>query len=278
MIDNEGNAKIMDFGIARSLRDAGLSVEDSFVGTPVYMSPEQTESKEVDQRSDIYSLGVILYEMVTGTVPFKGDTPSEIARKHRLEAPRNPKELVPQLPDSLNLLILKCLEKSKEKRYQDAQELRQELGEIAIGETTTELPLRQPGPPVPTGPTRMAAEFKRKKIVFLGAIAVILALAVLGLLLFRGREGPLDSIAVLPFENVNSDPETDYLCDGITETLINKLSQLSVFKKVISRASSFAFKGETVDPRRVGQELGVKTVLTARIVRYGEVISISRSG
>jgi non-specific serine/threonine protein kinase len=275
MIDDEGNAKIMDFGIARSLRDAGLSVEDSFVGTPVYMSPEQAESKEVDQRSDIYSLGVILYEMVTGTVPFKGDTPSEIAGKHSLEAPRNPKELVPQLPDSLNHLILKCLDKNKEKRYQGAQELRQELGEIAIGETTAELPLRQPGPPVPTGPTRLAAEFKRKKTAFLGAIAVILALAVAGLLMFRGKEGPLDSIAVLPFENVNSDPETDYLCDGITETLINKLSQLSVFKKVISRASSFAFKGETVDLRRVGQELGVKTVLTARMVRHGEIISIS---
>ena len=276
MIDKEGNAKIMDFGIARSLAAARTTVEGVVIGTPEYMSPEQAESKEVDQRSDIYSLGVILYEMVTGTVPFEGNTPLSIAMKHKLEAPRNPKELVSELPDSLSLLILKCLEKNREKRYQDAQELCRELGKIEIGTTPTGLLLPKTKPLIPTGSARMAGKIKWKKIAVFGGIGVIFALAgILGLSTFKGKKEVLDSIAVLPFENVNADPETDYLCDGITETLINKLSQLSVFKKVISRASSFAFKGETIDPKKVGRELGVKTVLTARMVRYGETISIS---
>jgi len=256
MIDKEGNAKIMDFGIARSLAATRTTVEGVVIGTPEYMSPEQAESKEVDQRSDIYSLGVILYEMVTGTVPFEGNTPLSIAMKHKLEAPRDPKELVSQLPDSLSFLILKCLEKNREKRYQDAQELCRELEKIEIGTTATDLLSPKTQPLVPTGSARMGGKIKWKKIAVFGGIGVILALvAILGLSTFKGKEEVLDSIAVLPFENVNADPETDYLCDGITETLINKLSQLSVFKKVISRASSFAFKGETIDPRKVGREL-----------------------
>jgi len=276
MIDKEGNAKIMDFGIARSLAGAGTTTEGAIIGTPGYMSPEQVDSKEVDQRSDIYSLGVILYEMVTGTVPFEGNTPLSIAMKHKLEAPRNPQELVSQLPDSLSLLILKCLEKNREKRYQDAKELCRELGKIEISTTATGLLLPKTKPLIPTGPAGMAAKIKWKKVALFGGIGVIFALAaILGPLAFKGKEEVLDSIAVLPFENVNAEPDTEYLCDGITETLINKLSQLSVFKKVISRASSFAYKGEKINPKKVGQELGVKTVLTARMVRYGEIISIS---
>ena len=276
MIDKEGNAKIMDFGIARSLAGAGTTTEGAIIGTPEYMSPEQVEGKEVDQRSDIYSLGIILYEMVTGTTPFKGSTPLSIAMKHKLEAPRNPQALVSQLPASLGLLILKCLEKNREKRYQDAKELYRELGKIETGTTATELLLPKKKPLIPTGPARMAAKIKWKKVALFGGIGVIFALAaILGPVTFKGKKEVLDSIAVLPFENVNADPETDYLCDGITETLIGKLSQLSVFKKVISRASSFAYKGEKIDPKKVGQELGVKTVLTARMVRYGEIISIS---
>ena len=276
MIDKEGNARIMDFGIARSLAAKGMTGEAMIVGTPEYMSPEQVEGQEVDRRSDIYSLGVILYEMVTGTVPFEGNTPLSIAVKHKLEAPRDPKELVSQLPDNLSLLILRCLEKNREKRYQDAEELRRELEKIETRTTVTEPLLSKKKPLIPAGLARITAKIKWKKVALFGGIGVFLVFLVFsGLLTFKGKEEALDSIAVLPFENVNADPDTEYLCDGITETLINKLSQLSVFKRVISRASSFAYKGEKIDPHKVGQELGVKTVLLTRMVRYGETISIS---
>ncbi|MCK4495405.1 MAG: protein kinase, partial [Candidatus Aminicenantes bacterium] len=118
MIDNEGNARIMDFGIARSLRAKGITGSGVMIGTPEYMSPEQVDGKESDQRADIYSLGVILYEMVTSRVPFEGDTPFSIGVKQKSEIPRAPKEINDQIPEDLNRVILRCMEKDKEKRYQ----------------------------------------------------------------------------------------------------------------------------------------------------------------
>jgi non-specific serine/threonine protein kinase len=276
MIDGEGNARIMDFGIARSLHSMNITGEGMIIGTPEYMSPEQAEGQEADRRSDIYSLGIILYEMVTGKVPFEGNTPLSVAMKHKLEAPRNPSELVSQLPDNLSPLILKCLEKNREKRYQNTEDLRRDLENIRGFTTVTAPHLPKETPLIPAGPAGISTKTKRTKMALFGGIGIVLALAAIsGLFLFKGKKEVLDSIAVLPFENVNADPDTEYLCDGITETLINKLSRLSVFKRVISRASSFAYKGEKIDPQKVGRELGVKTVLTARMVRYGETISIS---
>ncbi len=117
MIDKQGNAKVMDFGIARSQKAKGLTGAGVIIGTPEYMSPEQAEAKETDQRSDIYSLGIVLYEMLTGQIPFEGDSPLSIAMKHKGEIPKDPKELNPQIPVALSQLILKCLEKEKENRF-----------------------------------------------------------------------------------------------------------------------------------------------------------------
>ncbi|HUU39017.1 MAG TPA: protein kinase [Candidatus Desulfaltia sp.] len=133
MIDREGNVRIMDFGIARSVEAKGLTGAGTIIGTPEYMSPEQIEDKDIDQRSDIYSLGIILYEMLTGRVPFEGDTAFAIGMKHKGEIPRDPREINPQIPESLSRLVLKCLEKSSEQRYQTADEARSELEKIEQG-------------------------------------------------------------------------------------------------------------------------------------------------
>ncbi len=135
MIDKEGNARIMDFGIARSLEDQGATDAGMIIGTPEYMSPEQAEGKEADQRSDIYSLGLILYEMVTGKVPFQGETALDIIKKHKTQEPPNPTELNPQVPPELARMILKCLEKDREKRYQTAEEVLAELNDLVTSKT-----------------------------------------------------------------------------------------------------------------------------------------------
>jgi serine/threonine-protein kinase len=130
MVDEEGNARIMDFGIARSLKGKGITGAGVMIGTPEYMSPEQVEGKEADQRSDIYALGIILYEMLTGRVPFEGDTPLSIAHKHKYEPPANPRNFNPQIPEELSRLILKCLEKEGGRRYQTADDLLADLTKI----------------------------------------------------------------------------------------------------------------------------------------------------
>ncbi len=133
MIDKEGNARIMDFGIARSLQTKGITGTGVIIGTPEYMSPEQAETAAVDSRSDIYSLGVILYEMITGRVPFDGDTALAVIMRHRAEKPRDPREFNPQIPESLSRLILKCLEKEPERRYDSVLDVARDLDAALAG-------------------------------------------------------------------------------------------------------------------------------------------------
>jgi serine/threonine protein kinase len=138
MISKEGNVHIMDFGIARSLKAKGITETGMMIGTPHYMSPEQVEGKEVDQRSDIYSLGVVLYEMVCGRLPFEGDTLINIAVKQKTETPPGPRTLNPKVSEELSQLILRCMEKEKNKRYQKAENLLTELKNIDKGIPTTD--------------------------------------------------------------------------------------------------------------------------------------------
>jgi serine/threonine protein kinase len=133
MVDEEGNARIMDFGIARSIKAKGITGAGVMIGTPEYMSPEQVEGKGADQRSDIYSLGVMLYEMVTGRVPFEGDTPFTIGVKHKSEIPKNPKQLNAQIPEDLSRVILRCIEKNPEERYDSTRDLARELHSVMEG-------------------------------------------------------------------------------------------------------------------------------------------------
>jgi len=223
IIDKDGNARIMDFGIARSLRTKSITGEGVIIGTPEYMSPEQVEGKDVDQRSDIYSLGIILYEMTTGRVPFEGETPLSIAMKHKGERPRSPKDINPQIPEALNRLILKCLAKEKEKRFQTADELRLELEATEKGIPTTE---REKPKRKPLTSKEITVTIGLKKLL-IPAVAVA-AVVVLGLLLwrvvFRGKVVER-SVAVITFQNQTGDQAYDYLQAAVPNLLITSLEQ-----------------------------------------------------
>jgi len=278
MIDKQGNARIMDFGIARSVKGKGITGAGVMIGTPEYMSPEQVEVKEVDQRSDIYSLGVILYEMVTGRVPFEGETPLGIAMKHKGETPKDPRELNTQLPEDFSRVILRCMEKDKEKRYQSAGEVRSELEKIEKGIPTTEkiIPKRKP-----TTSKEITVTFSLKKLLIPGLIVaalVIGAVIIIWRVIPQKEAAPAKSgkysIAVLPFEDLSPTIDHEYLCDGIAETLINSLINIKDLW-VPARASSFSFKGKDLGIREIGQQLGVDNLLEASVQVIGNRLRIT---
>ena len=187
MIDREGDAKIMDFGIARSLRTKGITGPGVVIGTPEYMSPEQVDGKEADQRADIYSLSIILYEMVTGSVPFEGETAFAIGLKHKSEPPENPKKLNPQIPDHLSRLILKGLEKDKEDRYQTAEEVLSELTRIEQRLPTTEKVVIKRKTAISKDIT---VHFKIKKLLFPIIAITVVAIGAVLLVFLLNRQPP----------------------------------------------------------------------------------------
>jgi serine/threonine protein kinase len=178
MIDENGNTRIMDFGIARFLEGEGMTTQGVMMGTPDYMAPEQAELEGVDQRSDIYALGIILFEMVTGRVPFEGKTPLSVAMKHKNQAPPDPRDFNAQVPESLGGMILTCLEKEKGRRYQSVEDLIVDLKNIEEGLPTTERIIPKPKP---QPSDEITVKFKKKKLLIpaLVVLAVIAAFAIL---------------------------------------------------------------------------------------------------
>jgi len=241
MVDEEGNARIMDFGIARSIKGKGLTGAGVMVGTPEYMSPEQAEVKDVDQRSDIYSLGIILYEMVTGRVPFEGETPLGIAMKHKSEMPEEPKKLNAQLPEDLNRVILKCLEKDKENRYQSAGEVHSELSSIEKGIPTAEkiAPERKR-----ITSREITVIFGLRKLFIPAVVVFIVILAILIWQLLPKKEAipiiPSDkpSVAVMYFKNNTGDEGFDHWRGALSDLLIADLAQ-SRYLQVLSGDSLY---------------------------------------
>ena len=228
MIDREGNAKIMDFGIARAMRERGITRAGAIIGTPEYMSPEQVEGKEADQRADIYALGIILFEMVTGRAPFEGDTPLAVAHKQRYEPAPIPKKLVPQIPESLNRLILRCLEKDKDKRFQTADELLADLAAVEESLPTAEriTPRRKT-----TTPREITVKLQPRRLVIPAVIIFILAIAAIFLWRFVLRKEVTASpsvkptLAVLYLKNNSGDSTLDNWKENLPILLTAGLSQ-----------------------------------------------------
>jgi serine/threonine protein kinase len=253
MIDKDGQAKIMDFGIARSLYSGGITAEGGIIGTPEYMSPEQVEGKPADPRADIYSLGIILYEMVTGRAPFEGDTPFSVAYKHRHEAPEEPRKFNPQLPDALNRLILRCMEKNREARYKTAQELLADLEKME-----SEVPVSAETAPAASRPLiskDITVTFSLRKLIVPGLIA--LAVVVIGAASFftLRKSGPgldPDLVAVAVFENQTGDSSLDPLGRMASDWISQGLSQIAGLKVVpatsVLQLSPMAKPGEKTSP------------------------------
>jgi serine/threonine protein kinase len=185
MIDQDGNAKIMDFGIARFVDTERLTGSGVMIGTPEYMSPEQVDLREVDGRADVYSLGIVIYEMVSGRVPFEGETALAVAMKHKTEKPRDVRELNAQVSPELAGIISNCLEKAPESRYQTGEELLEDLSRVEKELTTTERPAPKKTPP---GTRLVSGRFPLKKLLVPAAILVFAAIAVVAVLKFLPRK------------------------------------------------------------------------------------------
>jgi serine/threonine-protein kinase len=291
MLRTDGYVKVLDFGLAKLTEPAAqaidtqaptaaaLSTETGMVmGTAHYMSPEQARGQKVDGRSDIFSLGIVLYEMVTGRAPFEGATSSDVIAALLGKEPLPLTQLLPEIPVELERIVTKALRKEREERYQTIKDLLVDLKGLR-----QELEARAKEPSVASGEVtaarqRSSAQYLTSKIhhhqrAALSVLAILVIAAVSLAYFFAGGK-PIDSVAVLPFVNANADPNTEYLADGIPESIINSLSQLPHLK-VMSRNSAFRFKGREINAQEVGQKLGVRAVLTGRVAQRGESLVIN---
>jgi len=227
MIDSDGNARIMDFGIARSVKGKGITGANMMIGTPDYMSPEQVDGKEADRRSDIYSLGIVLFEMLTGRLPFEGETPLSVAVKQKSEAPPDLRKFNPQIPEELTHIVLKCLDKSKESRYQSADDLSTELAEIEKSVPTSIQPL-----PIRKAVTskQITVRLPSKKIWIPGIILLIAVISFIVWQLIPQSAAAKRSVAVVGFKNQTGDKAFDYLQEAIPNLLITSLEQSGHFR------------------------------------------------
>jgi serine/threonine protein kinase/predicted Zn-dependent protease len=288
MIDTNGNARIMDFGIARSTEGKGITGAGVMIGTPDYMSPEQVDGKETDQRSDVYSLGVIIYEMVTGRAPFEGDTALSIAVKHKTEMPLDPRKYNEQLSEELSQIIMRCLEKDKENRFQDAAELRKALADIEHGIPTTEriVPERKP---LTSREVTVTFGVKKLFIPALIIVAIIIAAITIWQLLPKKDVIPLTPtgkplLAIMYFDNNTGDEELDNWRKALPDLLITDLSQ-SKYLSVLSgdriysilqqlnllEARSFS----TEDLENVVSKGRATHILHGNYVKFGETLRIN---
>ena len=276
MINSEGRLKVLDFGLAKLRPALGAGSGDAttqtmtqpgvVMGTVQYMSPEQALGKDTDHRSDIFSTGIVLYQMATGRLPFSGSTPTETITEIVRSEPRPVAELSPVAPPELERIIRKCLEKDVARRYQSARELAVDLDNLkrdTESGVTAVTPSRR-------APFRAAV---------IGVIATAVIMVAVGFALIRSdlwkiRGDAIESIAVLPFENGTGDEESEYLCDGLTESLINTLSQIPNLK-VISRRSTRGFKNSDEDPQAIGRKLGVQALLMGRLVQRGAQLAVN---
>jgi serine/threonine-protein kinase len=270
MIRKDGIAQIMDFGLAKLRGVSRLTKEGSTVGTAGYMSPEQVQGQDADHRSDIFSLGVLLYEMFTGRLPFKGVHETALAYEIvNVDAPPM-SSVKSEIDPALDSVILECLEKDPNERTQSVKQVSIDLKRLKLGSSGKRI---EKSSQHNINVTRISAPKSRlTKMVAVVALLLIVVSVVLYFYFSRQRGEAIESLAVLPFANTSADSSMEYLSDGITESLINNLSRLPKLK-IMSRSSVFRFKG--TDPQEAGQKLGVRAVLLGRVLQRGDNLQVS---
>jgi eukaryotic-like serine/threonine-protein kinase len=289
VVTPRGQAKILDFGIAKLASETAeearrkedksdlptinelLTTPGVLMGTVAYVSPEQARGEELDGRSDLFSFGAVLYEMATGRQAFDGSTSAVIYNAILSQNLIAPSQLNAAIPAQLEEIIGKALEKDREVRYQHAADMRADLkrlkrdtesGRFTTGTITTRFTPAAPAP--------------RRKFpgwAIYAAIALAAAVAATAFFLFERNTGAIDSIAVLPFVNANPDPNTEYLSDGISQSLIDSLSRIPRLR-VLASGTTFTYKGRQVDPRQVGRDLKVAALLQGKVMKLGDNLLI----
>ena len=257
MVTEKDQAKIMDFGLARIAGGTLVTKEGMAMGTIAYMSPEQARGEEVDHRTDIWSLGVVLYEVFTGQLPFKGEHDQAVVYSILNEKPEPITSLNSGIPMVIEQVVGKALEKNPDERYQHIEELLDDLRAISEGIEPEGIRAR----------LRKAKLLRSKKAILyvsIGAISIVLI--VIALSLFTGRVEAIDSIAVLPFENMTGDPNQEYFVDGMTEALIANLARINSLR-VISRTSIMQYKKMRKPLPEIARELNVEAIVEGSVAR-----------
>ncbi len=312
MIRRDGLVKVLDFGIAKVSEPVALFGSDAeaatlkggtspgvIVGTAAYMSPEQARTKGVDARTDIFSFGIVFYEMLTGSKPFDGESAMDIIGAILHQEPRPVRQFMPGVPSEIERIVNKLLRKDPDERYQTVKDLLVDLKDVrrelefqdklkhtSASEqehTKTEIlnVTSVSSAPATSSAEYIVGEIKKRKLGFVIALAILMLVSAgvfYAVVMRRSSEvadnRPIDSIAVLPFQNRSTDTETEYLSDGLAESLIYGLSRLPGLK-VSPTSSVFRYKGKEIDPIRIGSELGVNAVMTGRLAQHGDDLTIS---
>ena len=321
MLRPDGFVKVLDFGLAKLTERTTTPSLDSNVATRVqintapgmvmgtahYMSPEQARGKEVDLRTDIWSFGVVLYEMIAGRLPFTGETTSDVIAAILKTEPAPLKQIATETPEELQRIVAKCLRSDREVRYQTARDvlidlktLKQELefeaklertsstetsnrGEVRPSAAAQTRAVKDTEASAPSSAEYIANKIGSNKRIVVPVLLVILVGVALGAYYLiknkraanlAGNDAVIESMAVLPFANASQDPNAEYLSDGITESLINNLSQLPGLK-VTSRNSVFRYKGNGTDAQKAGKELNVRAVLSGSVKQVNDQLVIN---